>query len=98
MDKAEALRRELIGSARWTAILLVPAGVAVTLLVGLLGGLEGGGKIVFLTAMAPMLLLQPLTDGLSEATAMCVAVLAEYVYLLLLVLIGRATWRLVRRL
>jgi hypothetical protein len=87
---------ELTWSALLALILFVPVTVAAGLAIELLGGIGGGGKLVFLVLMAPMLLLEPLTTGSSEAVSWCIVAFAEYAYLFAIIIAGRAAWRLLR--
>jgi len=84
---------ELQWSLKWTLILIVPVAIAVALLAMLFGGIEGGAKVIFLIALAPMFVLEPATKGVEGPVGWGIFVAAESVYLFLIVLIARILWR-----
>jgi hypothetical protein len=96
MKPVDSCAREIARSARLAAVLFVPVAMAGGLLIELLGGLEGGGKLLFLALVAPILLLEPLTGSEGELASWCVVVVAEFAYLTLVVVVVRALGRLVR--
>ena len=80
-------------SLKWTSILILPVGVVIAGLVTLLGGLEGGGKMIFLAALAPMLLLDPITKGLDGPLDWVTFVVAEFAYVFFIVFVARVLWQ-----
>jgi hypothetical protein len=88
---------ESANSAILALILLVPVAVLAGGAIELLGGLEGGGKLLFLVVMAPMLFVEPLTADSGEWASWCIVALAEYAYLLLIIVVGRVAWRMAMR-
>jgi hypothetical protein len=92
----QALAADLRWSVKWTSISILPIAALVAVLVMLLGGIEGDAKAVFVVAMAPMLVLGPVTKGLDGWVAWSVFVVAEYAYVLLIFVIGRVLWRKLR--
>lgn len=81
--------RTLFESAKWSAVLVVPVALCVFALFGLAGGIEGGGKLVFLVALAPILLIERITAGTDGATIWAVVAIAESAYFFLLVFLFR---------
>jgi hypothetical protein len=73
-------------------ILIVPVAAVIAVLFILLGGIEGAGKLIFLVALAPMLLLDPITKGVDGPIAWVTFVVAEAAYVFLLLLVGRFIW------
>jgi len=93
MSVLSSIRTELRWSLKWTLILLVPVAIAVAGLAMLFGGIEGGAKILYLIALAPMFLLEPVTKGVDGPLAWGIFAIVESAYLFLIVLIARVLWR-----
>ena len=84
---------ELRWSLKWTLILLVPVAIVVAVLAILFGGIEGGAKLLYMVALAPMFVLEPATKGVDGPLAWGIFAIAESAYLFLIVLIARVLWR-----
>jgi hypothetical protein len=93
MSVLSPLIAELKWSLKWTLILIVPVAIACALLATILGGIEGGAKALYLFALAPMLVLEPVTTSLDGPIVWGIFAVAEFSYLFLIVLMGRALWR-----
>jgi hypothetical protein len=93
VSRRHAIFGDIWWSLKWTSILILPLGVVIAGLVTVLGGLEGAGKLIFLAALAPMLLLDPVTKGLDGPLAWATFVVAEFAYVFLLVFVARLLWR-----
>ena len=89
MNRMQYLSRTVIESVKWAAILIVPSAVLLFALISIAGGIEGGGKLLFLIALGPILLIEPAFSGSDGAATWVVVVVAESVYFFLVVLLFR---------
>jgi hypothetical protein len=85
---------DLKWSLRFAAVAALPLAIGVWLLTALLGGLHGGGKLVWLAALWPMIVLDPLTGDSDGPFVWAVFAIAEFAYAYLLVFAVSTIWRI----
>jgi len=89
MNRKFELKQEIIRTIKWSGALAVPAVIVFVLLLSLLGGIEGGGKLLFLIGLAPMITLDPITRGHDGPLIWVICAVAEFTYFSVLVLLCR---------
>jgi hypothetical protein len=89
MNKMQYLSRTTTESIKWAGILIVPSAVLLFVLIGVAGSIEGGGKLLFLIAVGPLLLIEPAFSGSDGAATWVAVVVAECVYFFVAVLLFR---------
>jgi len=97
MDRLETSNpfvSDLKWSLRCAAVAALPLAAGIWLLTALLGGLHGGGKLVWLASLWPMIVLDPLTKDSDGPLVWVVFLIAEFGYAYLLVLASRTIWRI----
>jgi hypothetical protein len=85
---------DLKWSLRCAAVAALPLAAGIWLLTALLGGLHGGRKLVWLAALWPMIVLDPLTKDSDGPLVWVVFLIAEFGYAYLLVFASRSIWRI----
>jgi hypothetical protein len=83
------LFRTATESVKWTGILIFPSVVLLFVLIGVAGSIEGGGKLLFLIALGPILLIEPAFSGSDGAATWAIIVVAECLYFFLAVFFFR---------
>lgn len=89
MKRMQYLSCTATESVKWAGILIVPSAVLLFVLIGVAGSIEGGGKLLFLIALGPILLIEPAFSGSDGAATWTVVVVAECVYFFLAVFFFR---------
>jgi len=97
MDKLET-SSPFVGDLKWSlrfaAVAALPVAIGLWLLTALLGGLHGDGKVVWLAVLWPMIVLDLFTQGSDGPFVWVVFLVAEFLYVYLLVLASRTIWRM----
>jgi hypothetical protein len=89
MNRLQYLSRTATESLKWASILFVPSAILLFVLIGVAGSIEGGGKLLFLIALGPILLIEPAFSGSDGVATWVVVVVAECVYFFLVVFFFR---------
>jgi len=85
MKLIDTVKCEARSSAKWAAIIFVPVLLLVAIVSGMLGGIEGDGKLLLLIALAPMMLVGERLAVANPFLAWPAALLIEFVYFFIMV-------------
>lgn len=85
MKRAQYLITTARESTKWSAILIVPSAALLIAFIQVTGGIEGGGKLLFLFALAPILIIERFITGADGPATWAAFVIAECGYFFLIV-------------
>jgi len=89
MNKRFQVRHEIGRSLKWAGALAIPAALLFFLLLTVLGGIEGGGKLLFMIGLAPTIVLEPFIGERDGPLIWIAWAVLEFLYLSAIVLLCR---------